>query len=80
MKEIGDYEDIIFPTLKQTKQPYKMKLPRDLYPKELKLDMTFMGHYEEQNLVLTIDIRALKKAASRSIMYEMVMDSQNGNW
>ena len=37
-----------------------------------------MGHYQEKNLKLKVDMDELQ--AHRSIMYEMSMDSQSGNW
>ena len=37
-----------------------------------------MGNYREKNLTLKVDMDELQ--AHRSIMYEMSMDSQSGNW
>ena len=37
-----------------------------------------MGHYQEKILTLKVDMEELN--AHRSIMYEMSMDSQSGNW
>ena len=37
-----------------------------------------MGHYSEKNLKLKVNMDEL--LAHQSIVYEMVMDSQTGNW
>ena len=39
-----------------------------------------MGHYQEKNLVLDVNLEELAGAPGQSIMYEMVMDSQSGDW
>ena len=71
--------DKVFPSQVQTKQPYRMTIPENR-PQAFKLDLTFMGHYQEQNIVLDINLEELANAPGQSFMYEMVMDTQSGNW
>ena len=37
-----------------------------------------MGHYQEKNIKLKVDMAEL--AAAGSIVYEMVLDSRTGSW
>ena len=71
--------DKVFPSQVQAKQPYKMTIPEQR-PEAFKIDLQFMGHYQEQNLVLDVNLEELANSPGQSIMYEMVMDSQSGNW
>ena len=66
-----------FPSQAQKKQPYKYSLPQDR-PDSFKVELKFMGHYQEKNIKLTVNLQELETFGS--IMYEMVMDSQSGNW
>lgn len=80
MKLIGMAQaDKVFPSQVQAKQPYKMTIP-EARPEQFQLDLTFMGHYQEQNIVLDVNLEELTNSPGQSIMYEMVMDSQTGNW
>ena len=72
--------DKVFPSQQQAKQPYKMTIPAERRPEQFKVDLTFMGHYQEKNIVLDVNLEELANAPGNSIMYEMVMDSQSGNW
>ena len=73
--------DKVFPSQVQAKQPYRMTIPTERpRPDQFRVDLQFMGHYQEQNLVLDVNFEELQNAPGQSIMYEMVMDSQTGNW
>ena len=57
-----------------TKQPYKFTLPAENARTEtFQVDMQFMGHYEEKNLRLNVNMAELVEY--QTIVYEMVMDS-----
>ena len=65
-----------FPSNAQKKQPYKYTLPSQ--PEQFQVELQFMGHYREKNIRLKINLAELQ--ANQTLVYEMVMDSQSGNW
>lgn len=45
-----------FPSRVQAKQPYKVTLPEKQRPSTLDIELQFMGHYQEKNIKLKIDL------------------------
>ena len=54
-----------------------MTLPEQR-PEIFEVVLQFMGHYQEKNLKLKIDLNQV--LAGGGIVYEMVFDSSSGNW
>ena len=73
---------MVFPTkapAANSEQPYTFDLPAAGVPdQKFQIELQFMGHYNERNVKLTINMEEL--TTLQSIVYEMVMDSQSGNW
>ena len=62
-----------FPNPKQTTSPYTLTLPAEDKPAKLICDLQSMGHYEEKNIQLHVNMDDLQ--AHQTIVYEMVLDS-----
>merc|ERR1712060_284674 len=66
----------VFPSEVQKKQPYKYTLPSEV--DQFSVEFESMGHYNEKNIRVKVNMAELLQ--HQSLVYEMVMDSQNGNW
>ena len=55
-----------------------MNLPEENRPAKLICDLQSIGHYQEKNIQLHVNLEDLE--ANQTIVYEMVLDSQSGNW